>query len=1092
MTIGFQNYWWYRPYDTGITSAAIEYDVNLIIFSGNFATGPTESTNLFPPVHALARKDILDGLILCYTSMENLKLEDVRQRVSERFSSIPAVNIGEEIPGLPTLSADNYRGAYDVVEHLITVHNYRRIAYLRGPKGNRDAEVRFQAYLDALENNHLPVNRKLVTECNFTEIGAMDTIKEIIHDQGLAFDAVVCGNDALAYGVITGLKELGYRIPGDVAVTGFDGLNLNKFYHPHLTSVRQPFMELAKRAFEMILALIRGDNVPGSVIFPTELVIRNSCGCNIRPVIRGNTYDLIIQTQTKGQEKPDNGTLPVDSIMAILANRFDLPDREQKSFSDWLKKFLETIDNYLVGHMDIGQLLSLFMEDFYADKFRLYTERFWSKSMSVIEQELIHHMTDNGTRIKINILFGELNVLLREYFLEMDIFEFPLSFWSNIYLTSISHSLMTVTSMAGLKRFLIEYLPVLNIKHCYIAEFAGKVTLSDRITAILPAQAENILVIRNQEPVEPRADQRRFPSCSLVPGFTTAGDQGENPGMSPGLFPESRYTLFVMYLDIDENRSGFVIFGSEPGSAIDYGVLRSAIAKAINHIYSLEELKRTKTMAEAANKAKSEFLANMSHEIRTPLNSILGFADLLLEGEEEQGRMSKLNTINQAGKNLLAIINDILDFSKIEAEQMDFCFERISLPRLFSHLHSLFSVKAGKKNLSFTLKIDRSVPAYVTGDKQRISQVLINLLDNALKFTNDGSICLGCMYKEHKLVLTITDTGIGIPENRLQTVFMPFKQIDSSFTRRYKGTGLGLAICKRLITGMGGEISVTSELGKGSTFTVSLPLEKSSESTTEEDIYTENESSGELVAYIRKMLSRPGHTFKILVAEDDEMNRLLYEGILEKLMLDIQFVSNGKNAIEQLLKDRADLVFLDIHMPLMDGMQTIQIIRHNSTLKDLYVIAVTAYALKGDNIKFINAGCNDYLSKPIDRNVLLNKIAERIKVKYREEVFSRDGAGSKVYEEIYEEKEDKGLQKTMVVLGNRDRERLLKIIRQLKTCQNIFSNKAIKHLADQLLTVSVTEPFRTLRQQLYLAAENYELDLLNEIIADLEQIQKKD
>jgi signal transduction histidine kinase/DNA-binding LacI/PurR family transcriptional regulator/CheY-like chemotaxis protein len=1071
LTIGFLNYWWYRPYDMGITNAAAEYDVNLIMFPGSFATKLLHSNNLFPPVHDLAHQDILDGVIICYTSMEWLNLKNYGQRIAQKFSSIPAINIGEVIPGIPTLSVDNYTGAYDIIKHLITVHQYRKIAYLKGPEGNLDADVRFKAYCDAMKDHHLPVDQELVKECQFIENSATAVIKEFIYKEDVAVDAIACGNDVLAYGVMSRLRELGYKVPEDIAVTGFDGFNLNKFFHPHVTSVRQPFLELSKKAFEILLDAIHGKKVPELVILPTELEIRNSCGCHPLPVVNPDIYPSIREISREwvpGQEE----IFPVGEIYPHLSDMFDLSAREKGPFSRWLHKFLTTVNNYLTGSIDISRLLYLFLDDFYEHCFPLYSEGFWLNVLAVVKEELISHVQDKFLCFKMEILFQEVRVLLREYFTEMNIFEFPLSFWSNSDLTFISHSLMTTTHIADLKTSLINNLPVLKMKHCYIAEFKGKVDLKDEITFSLPRQVEILLAVRDQKELQFSDHKNIFSTRDLIPGH---------------LFPQERYTLTTMFLDIDENRSGYVIFGSSTAFSVDYGVLRSALSKAIGHIYKLEELKRTKTLAEAANKAKSEFLANMSHEIRTPLNSILGFADLLLEEECNQSRLEKLSTINQAGKNLLAIINDILDFSKIEAEQLDLCFERISLPRLFSHLHSLFAVKAGKKNLSFTLKINKSIPSYVIGDRQRISQVLMNLLGNALKFTDRGKISLTSTYKNGMLVMNISDTGIGIPGEKLESIFTPFKQIDSSFTRKYEGTGLGLAISRRLVTKMGGEISVTSRVGKGSTFTVTLPLKQCQEIPEEDDTYPEAVSAGELTNDINQRLSPQDNVFKILVAEDDEMNRKLYDGILEKLKIDYFFTSNGKNALEYLLKERFDLLFLDIHMPLLDGMQTIRIIRENKELKNLYVIAVTAYALKGDNTKYINAGCNDYLPKPIDRVVLLRKIADRVKEKFQQNSFSPGRTSNW----DLEQRLSTGVSASTPVLDIRSREALSKITRQLKSCRRIFSDKAIKFLADKLLTISPGEPFATLSRQLYLAAENYETGLLDEIITDLERILKE-
>ncbi|MBN2443842.1 MAG: substrate-binding domain-containing protein [Spirochaetales bacterium] len=1074
LTIGFLNYWWYNPFDIGISNAAIEYDANLIIYSGSLANGLSQTDDLFPPIHALANKNVLDGVILCYSSLGRQQLDDFKQRIAQKYRMIPAINIGSGVPNLPNVSVDNYTGAYEIIKHLITVHNYRKIAYLRGPCGNSDADIRFRAYCDALRDYRIPINNKHIMETIFTSNSGKEAIIRLIQEQGLSFEAIACCSDAVAYGAINALKELGYTVPGDVAVTGFDGLNLNKYYHPHLTSVRQPFHEIGKKAFELLFRLIVKKEEPVSVVLPAKVIVRTSCGCHQQPVISKKIYNSIAALSSPGEEKEPSTKelLPVERILDGLSGTFDMSAGEKKPFILWLSGFLDIINEYLADTISLDQVLTLFMETFYTKRLRLFTEESWQYSLSETEKEIYAYVTGRYRRIKIELLFRELYVLVKEYFMETDIYEFPLSLWSNTTLTFISHSLMTITNLSELKKFLIGQLRVLNMKYCFIAEFTGKVKLADRMTYVIPRAARGILGVYNYREIEFRDNEEH-----IEPGYI----------LPARFFPRGRFILFVMYLDIDEDRSGYIVFGADTVLSIDFGILRSAISKALNHIYKLEELERTKTLAEAANKAKSDFLATMSHEIRTPLNSILGFADLLLEEEESPERKEKLSTINQAGKNLLDIINDILDFSKIEAEQMDFTLEKISLPGLFSHFHSLFSVRTKKKNLTFSLEIDASVPTYVKGDKQRISQVIINLLSNACKFTDKGSIGLRAVYEDNILILEVSDTGIGIPTEMLNTIFRPFKQIDSSLTRRYEGTGLGLAISRRLITAMNGDIVVTSQIGKGSTFIVRLPLEQCTELPPEDEPGAYNKSAGELGAFIRKMIAPPDHSFKILVAEDDEMNRKLYINILEKLNIEYQFAANGKNALEYIMKNNYDLIFLDIHMPLLDGMQTIHIIRNSDELRHLYVIAVTAYALKEDSQKYIEAGCDDYLSKPIDRGVLLGKIVERIKEKYQHIDITPD-----VKPVINEEQQNAGAKIIFPGLDRSAQKLLLEIIMQLKNCQRIFSDKAIKILADKLVKISDKEPFATIRQELYLAAENYNIELLAEIIIDLEKIAAED
>ncbi len=371
-----------------------------------------------------------------------------------------------------------------------------------------------------------------------------------------------------------------------------------------------------------------------------------------------------------------------------------------------------------------------------------------------------------------------------------------------------------------------------------------------------------------------------------------------------------------------------------------------------------------KTAAENANKAKSEFLATMSHEIRTPMNAIMGFTDLLLTEETQEDKKEKLQIISESAHNLLQLINDILDFSKIEAGKIELEHLPLSIKALLNQVHSLFVFKAKEKSLDFILNVEESMPEYAMGDELRIRQLMINLLGNAIKFTHRGSIHINATYKDSHFILKVEDTGVGIPKDSINHIFESFRQADSSTVRQYGGTGLGLAISSSLVKLMNGYIEVTSETDKGSCFAIHLPLEV---------VNPVDLVSSEPVEKVTNNFM-PQKTIRILVVEDNAFNLKIVTAMLKRMGIAHDSAENGKIAMERLKTQTYDLVLLDMHMPVMDGMETIAAIRSSPDFKDLMVIALTANAIVGDREKYIRAGCNDYLSKPLKREVLQEKI----------------------------------------------------------------------------------------------------------------------
>ena len=403
----------------------------------------------------------------------------------------------------------------------------------------------------------------------------------------------------------------------------------------------------------------------------------------------------------------------------------------------------------------------------------------------------------------------------------------------------------------------------------------------------------------------------------------------------------------------------------------------TVVVRDISNLKVIEnDLKKSKIIAEEANKAKSDFLANMSHEIRTPMNAIIGFTELLYDKEDNFEKKSKLGMIKTSGQNLLALINDILDFSKIEAGKIDIENKNFSLRSSMDNLYSMCKRKADEKSLDYNINIDKSVPEYVFGDEHRIIQILTNIIGNALKFTKDGSITIDLSYENGIAVIKIADTGIGIPEDKQEHIFSAFIQADSSTERNFGGTGLGLAISRQLVELLGGTLAVSSTVGVGSVFILKFPL-------PEMDKKDKNLHSSGVSYKNPKVVENPEEydiksisEHKILVAEDNKINQALIKAMMKDLGYECEIAENGRVAIDKLKSQQYDLLFLDIQMPVMDGLETIKYIRENKDLKELYVIALTANALAGDADKYIKAGCNDYVSKPVDREVLKNKVTK--------------------------------------------------------------------------------------------------------------------
>ncbi len=383
------------------------------------------------------------------------------------------------------------------------------------------------------------------------------------------------------------------------------------------------------------------------------------------------------------------------------------------------------------------------------------------------------------------------------------------------------------------------------------------------------------------------------------------------------------------------------------------------------------EIERLLDKSEQANRAKSEFLANVSHELRTPLTGVIGITDLMMQDELASAQREHLGVLRQSASGLLGILNDILDLSKVEIGRMELKLEAFELRECVEESVRTLAATAQGKGIRLSMDWEGEVPSRVVGDPLRLRQILLNLLGNAVKFTDDGAVTLRASCRRLdppgeggaiELLVSVSDTGLGIPASQQAQIFEAFRQVDNSLTRRYGGTGLGLAICKRLADLMGGRLWVESDLGKGSVFHVTLKM---------------REASGALAKLPERERAKVETSpRRILLVEDNSINRKVILGLLQKHGHSIEWAADGREALEAVAKSEYDLVLMDVQMPVMDGLEATRRIRamERGGTRHLPVVGLTALAMKGDREICLGAGMDECIHKPIDLASLLDVV----------------------------------------------------------------------------------------------------------------------
>ncbi|MBN2546092.1 MAG: substrate-binding domain-containing protein [Spirochaetes bacterium] len=827
-----------QEYFKGVYQAALDNDVNLIIagIGAHYFTDFKESQDIGLNKFDLLNKNHFDGIIIWSSGLSYYyyKRRAEFYNFVKKFYPTPIVNIGLPLFDFPTVSTNNREGTEKIMEHLINDHKYKNFGFLRSSKDHFSSVERFDAYLNILKKNNLPINKESISpHCHFNEEGVklgynffINQIKKGILKPGKNFDCIVAVSDFYAIPLIKELQKAGIRVPQDIAVTGFNNYFEGQFLLPELTSMDPNLFQVGYTAVKTVLDLIDNKKIENKLIYPpVKIIIRKSCGCS----------DVIdfkkISAKQKGIDE-QNLKNTIDNIFSSHLNKKrnilcdDLSDFDELYIEKLLDKFQSDVTGYTEEEflVYLNDLLNIpeNKNDAYICLQKIISRLSGLQNFEYKDKKIrywIYKLLYDGN----NMIYRKINdLLMRDY----------RNFYSYAdILRTININISKNFNKEDIFNELEGVLRKLNIPECYFFVFNKPGDYKSHSKIIFAYKDFKRLTLSETyyDTEKELISSKYFSESSR---FILLFDTLIFKKMPLGYFLLNiknidnkfiGYIYEVLTSIISSSYYGAIIIDEMNNAQNEKEVFLNILGKQ-----NIELEKAIKT-AKKANKAKNDFLAIISHEIKTPLSVMIGLVEKILMVDDRDEQVKFGNLVIGESQKITQLLNQLLELSRMEADKLIIYNKPFSFLMLMNEINEAFSVIINNKGLEFNTNINFDINRYIIGDEMRLRQIITNLLSNAIKFTEQGEIQLKVDIKNRQkksllIMFQIIDTGIGIHKDMIDKIFELFTQAEGISGSRHEGSGLGTTIAKQLVELMGGQIGVDSTFGKGTAFWFTVPF----------------------------------------------------------------------------------------------------------------------------------------------------------------------------------------------------------------------------------------------------------------------------
>jgi signal transduction histidine kinase/DNA-binding LacI/PurR family transcriptional regulator len=800
---------------SGISKAAREADVNVICLLGNPINSPYGLESQANAVYKLASRRAVQGLLVWGGGIWTYADAEDMEQFYTHFRDFPVVNIGLKHRGLPSIVIESYQGMNQACVHLIEQHHCRRIAFIRGPQRHAEAEVRFQAYRDALRANGLPYDPALVVNGEFIHESGKKAVDLLLDERRVACDAIAAANDLMAIGALEELQARGIEVPRTVKVIGFDDVAESRILKVPLTTVKQPFSDMGSLALKKLLAVIRREPIENDTIIPSILIERQSCGC-LDPTLAliaeytGKALPPGRPADLQSEKKAIN-----EAMLVHLSAEAPLRPADEAGIKVVFDAFLEALAPGNDGIFLFALNRALIAQD------NTKEISFFHQMLTVLRQCILPYVRpDRDLLVRSESIWQQGQAFIADYMrrkVHHDIYKKSIQI---DLLQEIGQDLNTAFNIEELLSSIARNLSAIGVSTCFLSLYENP--------AVSLETSRLLLAYRNGRRIPLPTGGILFPSQDIVPAVVFA--------------KQDRYTLIIEPLYFKKEQLGFAVFGESPFEGPVYQLLRSQLSVAIKSALLFQEKEKLLIHLESrarelntameelknSNRELEQFSYVASHDLKEPLRKMSVFATRL--SDQYGGRLDDMGRdylarMTQAASRMQKLINDLLDYSHLTTNARP--FQTIDLARIVKDVLIDIELLIEKEKAV----IETAALPVIEAEPLHIRQLFQNLIINSLKFHQPGRppvvkiyFTPGTLCGRDACRITVEDNGIGIEENHYQMIFNIFERLHAR--DKYEGTGIGLAVCKKVVEKHHGEITVESAVGQGTKFIVTLPLKQ--------------------------------------------------------------------------------------------------------------------------------------------------------------------------------------------------------------------------------------------------------------------------